>query len=283
MQNRPLPPPIRVLLAPLWAVVALKQNRNAHPVPWLYLAAAVIGAGIGFIFQISLGSPWWLGPPIAVAAIWLVFLASARHNLGNVGRSFIGLTAPRAAARWSQRAFEDAFRTTLLPLYGFPQDWIGPRFLGGYQGDGQRATGLTLAHGDPYDEQGQELRVETSVRPDEPLELMKRDMFEGLVMTERRPPSDLSPDEFSNWVRRMNREVHDMPDPEWISVTIPVDAQRLEFELLRGGRRWVAWATFGEVLLTISGRAIQPDEVELVRISDVEPYIEGGRRIRARP
>lgn len=282
MQNRPLPQPIRVLLAPVWAVVALRQNRTMHPVPWLYLAGAAIGAGVGIIFQMSLGSSWWLGPPIAVAAIWLVFLSSARCNLRNVGRSFIGLTAPHVAARWSERAFEDAFRTTQLPLYGFPETWIGPRFLGGYQGDGQRVTGLTLAHGDPFDEQGPELRVETSVPADGLLALSKRTLFEGLKMTERRSPPDLSPDEFSSWVRRMDRELRDMPDPVWTSVAINVDAQPVDFELLREGGRWVAWAANGGVLVTISGRAIRPEDVELVTISDVEPYIDGGRRLRDR-
>src|SRR5207237_9775698 len=112
---------------------------------------------------------------------------------------------------------------------GFAPVWKGPRLLGGYQTEGERVTRLALAHGNPYDEEGPELHVESAVRLDESLELVKRNLFEGLMMTARRSPPDLSPDEFSRWVLRADREVHGVPDPEWFPLTIPVDTHLVDF------------------------------------------------------
>lgn len=75
------------------------------------------------------------------------------------------------------------------------------------------------------------------------------------------------------------------PDPAWSQVTIPVDGRPVGFQWLAEGRHWVAQAelddrTLGFDTLTLHGRDLPVESVELVRVTDLAPYIEGQRRLQ---
>jgi hypothetical protein len=69
------------------------------------------------------------------------------------------------------------------------------------------------------------------------------------------------------------------PDPAWSQVTILVDGRPVAFEWLAEGRHWVARAELDERTLTLHGRDLPVESVELVRVTDPEPYIEGTCRL----
>jgi hypothetical protein len=62
-------------------------------------------------------------------------------------------------------------------------------------------------------------------------------------------------------------------------VTIPVDGQPVAFQRLARGRHWVASAELDDRTLTLHARDLPVESVELVRVTDVEPYIQGQRRL----
>jgi hypothetical protein len=57
-----------------------------------------------------------------------------------------------------------------------------------------------------------------------------------------------------------------------------VDGRPVAFAWLAEGRHWVAGAKLDDRTLTLHGRDLPVDSVELVRVIDLEPYIQGTRR-----
>ena len=251
------------------------------PAPMIYVLATAVGLLLGIVLDLAFGVPWWLGPVGVVLGVWLLFLASARKNLHQVGRQYARMTAPNLAARASEHAMEAAFREPPFPIYGLAATWTGRRFMGGQGSDGRHVTSLSLAHGDPFDESGVELRVECSIREHDSIEFCRRQAFEGLVRDNRRPPADATPDEFSVWVHRSEREIRELPDPVWERSEIRVDGRPVSFDLLTGGRRWVAVARLEHSFVMLEARGISPRDVNLERVVDASAYIEGSRAMHA--
>lgn len=251
------------------------------PVPMIYLLATAVGLLLGIALDLAFGIAWWLGPVGVIAGVWLLFLASARKNLHGFGREFARMTTPHLAARGSEHAMEAAFREPPFPIYGLAATWTGRRFMGGHGGDGRHVTSLSLAHGDPFDESGVELRVESSIREYDSIEFRRRQAFEGLVRDNRRPPTDATPDEFSAWAHRSEREIRELPDPAWERFEIPVDGRPVSFDLLTEGRRWVAVARLEHSFVVLDARGLSPRDVSLVRIVDASAYIDGTRAMDA--
>jgi hypothetical protein len=72
------------------------------------------------------------------------------------------------------------------------------------------------------------------------------------------------------------------PDPAWSQVVmIPVDGRPVAFCWLAEGRHWVAQAGLEDRTLTLRGRDLPVESVELVRVLDLEPYLQGQRRLEA--
>ena len=63
-------------------------------------------------------------------------------------------------------------------------------------------------------------------------------------------------------------------------MTIPVDGRPVGFQWLADGRHWVACAELDDRTLTLRGRDLPVQSVELVRVTDLEPYLEGQRRLQ---
>ncbi len=176
---------------------------------------------------------------------------------------------------------ETAFREPPFPLYGLAATWTGRRFMGGHGSDGRHVTSLSLAHGDPFDESGVEVRVECSIREHDSMEFLRREAFEGLARDARRPPTDATPDEFYAWAHRSEREIRELPDPVWGSTEIPVDGRPVSFDVLTEGPRWVAVARLEDSFVVLDARGLSLRDVNLVRIDDASTYIDGTRAMRA--
>ncbi len=120
-------------------------------------------------------------------------------------------------------------------------------------------------------------RIDGRLRP---LELTLDEMRHELFHHAARPPTGLRPEEFAAWVHHRELELGSRPEPEWGRWMLRVEGRDTEFLWLREAEAWVAAARLGEVDVRVLARGISPQEVEMVRIEDVEPYIEGHRDLR---
>ena len=142
---------------------------------------------------------------------------------------------------------------------------------------------LEVAHGNPEDRQGMELRVSSSVArgaPELPRELLLRELAESLWHEAHHPPPDLAAERFHAWAGAREREFRRRETPPFSHVEIPVDGEPTRFAYLAEKSTWVALGRMGYVAITLRGRNLDVSHVELVTVSDVEPYVEGSRRLQ---
>jgi hypothetical protein len=278
-----------------WAVPArlagvVRRRRSRVPVPRTYVLAAAAGAILGAVAQLVLGWPWWLVAAGVVAAVWLGFLSSAFWGGGGdrpLATEALMVVDPRRGLLRALQAMEAQFRAAPLPLYGLAGSWAGPRHLGGYgqrraaRGGSPVVTSMSLAHGDPLAGHGPQLRVEV------------RAGFEGPQGPAPEPEAELREllaDDL-RWSAAITAGQGAGPVPwaapgggggetSWSEVSIPVDGHPVAFAWLAEGRHWVAHAELeGHRTLVLFARDLPADRVALVRVTDVEPYLEGTRRI----
>ncbi|HKE98064.1 MAG TPA: hypothetical protein VKG45_03915 [Actinomycetes bacterium] len=57
-----------------------------------------------------------------------------------------------------------------------------------------------------------------------------------------------------------------------------MDGRPVAFQWLAQGRHWVAQAELEDYTLTLQGRDLPVESVELVRVRDLAPYVAGTRR-----
>jgi hypothetical protein len=278
--------------APVRAIRVLVRARLAIPAPWIYLAAAAAGTLLGLALGVAIGWPWWAVTLGSVAAAWALFLLTAFRGAGRrseLWSSLLDAVDPKGAPeRWNRRQ-EESFRTAPFPLYGLPPTWRGLRSLGGgdWGGTGRHAvpTELELIHGDPEGPAGAVLRVVVSS------ELGKREvsrnhalrrLAEDLWREQDRPPSGLPPEHLHEWARARDREVRSRETPPTAPVHVPVDGRPIPFDHISEGTAWAAVGIADDVTITLRARSIAIEAVELRRVTDVDPYIEGTRRLRDR-
>jgi hypothetical protein len=266
----------------------VRRRRTMIPVPATYLVAAVAGAALGVAAQLVFGWRWWLLAAGAVAAVWLFFFSTAFWGGGGSGRPLatevLRVVSPGRAVARDHRQQVEWFRAAPFPLYGLPAAWPGPRHLGGWEGGwarGQRpvTTALSLGHGEPPVDQGPQLGVEVRVEHLDPEQAMtvrdgsRRDLAEELWLAAA--PQAQDPAEQIDRLAAARRR----PDPAWSQVMIPVDGRPVGFWWLAEGRHWVARAELDDRTLTLHARDLPVEAVELVRVTDLEPYIQGQRRL----
>jgi hypothetical protein len=240
--------------------------------------------------QLVLGWPWWLLAAAVVTAVWLFFASTALWGAGGSGQplatDLLRVVRPRRAVERDHRQEVERFRAAPFPLYGLPPAWPGPRHLGGAElswARGQRpvTTALSLGHGDPLTGQGPRLRVEVRVEHVQAEHVLtvrsesRRDLAEDLWLAAA-PEAHAPAAHFDQLAAARRR-----PDPAWSQVTVPVDGRPVGFAWLAEGRHWVARAGLDGRTLTLHARDLPVESVELVQVTDLEPYIEGQRRLQA--
>jgi hypothetical protein len=273
---------------PIRLVQTLRHHRTMIPVPATYLAATVVGAVVTVSAQLLFDWPWWLLAAAVVAAVWLFFASTALWGAGGssqpLATDLLRVVRPHKAIQRDHRQQVERFRAAPFPVYGLPPAWSGPRHLGGWEGSwtkGQQpvTTAISLGHGDPLTDQEPELRVEVRAEHVETEQVMtvwvqsRRDLAENLWLAAAPQAHDLA--EHCEQLAAARRR----PDPAWSQVTIPVDGRPVAFAWLAEGRHWVARAELDDRTLTLHGRDLPVESVELVRVTDPEPYIEGTRRL----
>ena len=169
---------------------------------------------------------------------------------------------------------ETRFANAPLPLYGLPPDWEGKRFLGGGWWGGspgrEQTKALSLVHGTNIQGDGPMLVVETASEPS-----IGGDALETVAGMIR---SGHAPD--------VRGAIEDLDGRAWRGAIDPagvrrdqrefiVDGDATTFDLLAYGKEWVAWAEVGRILVTVTGNPFDPNDVELVRVTDLAPYVQG--------
>ena len=272
---------------PTRLVQVLRRRRTMIPAPVIYLGAAVVGAALGVAAQLALGWPWWLVAVASVAAVALFFLSTAFWGASRQGAPLatevLRVVRPRLAEDRDRRQEVERFQAAPFPLHGLPPVRPGPRHLGGWVGSWSRGRPVTveldLAHGDPLADEGPQLRVAVRAEHAEEgrvatvLAGSRRGLAEQLW--QKAAPS--ARDRAEQWDRFA--AARSRPDPAWSQVTIPVDGRPVVFEWLAEGRHWVARAELGDRTLTLHARDLPVASVELVRVGDLAPYVEGSRRL----
>jgi hypothetical protein len=274
---------------PIQLVQTLRRRRTMTPVPATYLAALVVGAVAGVAAQLLFGWSWWLVAAAVVAAVWLFFASTAVWGAGGssqpLATDLLRVVRPRQVIERDHRQEVERFRAAPFPLYGLPPAWPGPRYLGGWEGSwtkGQRpvTTALSLGHGDPLVEEGPDLRVEVRVEDVDPehaatMVVGRRRMLAEDLWIQAAPQGH----DIAQHVEQL-AAARRRPDPAWSQVTIPVDGRPVGFWWLAEGRHWVALAELDGRTVALHGRDLPVESVELVRVSDLQPYIQGQRRLQ---
>jgi hypothetical protein len=274
-------------MVPIHLVGILRRRRTMIPVPATYLTAAVVGVALGVAAQLGFGWPWWLVAAGVVAAVWLVFFSTAFWGGGGSSRSLatevLRVVSPARAMARDQREEVERFLAAPFPLYGLPASWPGPRQLGGWAGGGSErqpvTTALELGHGDPLAEEEPQLRVEVSVERldtgQDPAEWSqrRRGLAEDLWLAASPPAHDPA----GHWYQIA--AVGSRPEPAWSQVRIPLDGRPVAFAWRAEGRHWVARAELDDRTLTLHARDLPVESVQLVRVTDLEPYLQGQRRL----
>jgi hypothetical protein len=247
---------------PVQLVRTLLGRRSMIPAPWIYLAALGLGVALGVAVDAWLGWPWWVVTLAVVTAVWLLFLASAftvPDRAVGLGDELLDAIRPGRAAERRARREAQWVRSSPFPLYGLDASWGGRRMLGGVGWRGSVLTSVELTPGDPV--RGPWIRVQTAPPfPERSSDLrsVATDLWFGME-TDRPPRERRSPE-------------------SWTRVTIPVQGQSVQFDLLDENSDWGARAILDGLAITILAHRVPIESVRLVVITNVEPYIQGDER-----
>lgn len=260
---------------PIRLVTAVLRQRRMLPAGRIYLAALGLGFALGVLVRLVFAWPWWPVPIVLVAAVFLFFGSTAfwtAASRGETASALLWAWSPRRAAARDRRLQVDWFRAAPFPLYGLPPSWRGHRHLASSSWsrgpDGRtQVTSLGLGHGDRADPDAACLEVESLRDPSRGLH--RRDLGDRLWLdTEGR---HRSPQEVEDHMRASEDDAQQ--DPGWAQVTVPVDGVPQAFRFLAREHCWAAYADLGDHTVTLYASRFPMEGVELVRVTDVEPYV----------
>jgi hypothetical protein len=278
--------------APIQIVRALLRGRTVIPSPLIYLMAAVLGVGLGIVLDRVIGWPWWSVAFGSVAVVWIVFLATAfgpasRRMQTPVRTRIRDALDPMGMFDRLERRQEQVFRDRAFTIYGLDPSWEGPRFIGevgsGWHAGAGDVGELELVHGDASHPSGMLVRVASSPSSiGEPRD-RRRELAEQLWLEAQPPPAHESLERFIDWEDAVERDRRSRPTPDFRTIELSVDEEPISFSFLFEQNAWVALGSKEDVTISITARDIGIEDVSLVTIRDVEPYIEGRRRLLEPP
>ena len=165
------------------------------------------------------------------------------EGVGSDGQTFRMEMSARSSLRMAeaqQRRLEASFRRSRLPLYGLPPTWPGGRFLGGRAGNR-----LERWHRD---------RTAS-------LSLVHGTLVQGegpMLVVETALPGSVT------------------PGPPIRQTLMTIDGAPVPLEVLtEDPDSWTGRAGVGGYTVTVQARHVPIDQVELVRIRDLKPYLVG--------
>lgn len=257
---------------------------------------AAVGSVAGFLIGLLLGSPWWVGALLGGAAALGTgtMVLTKRGWRPSTWRQLLDAWDPAGAiARWL-RAEERLYRAP-PPVFGLPDSWRVARYITGTKTASLGTTRVVtrgVVHAMPgaaEDREGPFLEV-VSLIPAEGPHLPREgpDPAEALLLCELAqrlwqeahwpPPRDRSLGAVRDWVEARERARRAWHLPETTRIEIVVDGERVPFAFLAEGAVWGALGRIGSVVIRLRGRDWDVGSVELQRVENIEPYLEGTRR-----
>ncbi len=236
---------------PVRLVRTVRSHRSHLPAPWIYVAALLLGVAFAVV-ALLLRWSWWLSGLVLIAPVLLAALAfaasaftggRAAETWSRLKEDVLASVSPRRAREVALRRRVAPFRSARFPLYGLPPTWGGCRMLG--------STSSTADRRGPMRTTALELRHVNGSTVD--VEVCRLD-DDGLAI-------------------RLDELGADVDDGG--VVTIPVDGQEREFRYRTSDDGVVAYAHVGDHAILVHCDRGALDDVELVRITDVQPYIDG--------
>lgn len=231
-------------------VQIVRSHRSHLPAPWIYVVALLVGVALAAVTWWLLRS-WWLSALvlIAPARVAALLFAATAFTGGRAAETWSRLKLDVLASVSQRRARELAvrrraapFRDAPFPLYGLPPTWHGRRMLG--------STSSTADRRGPMRTTALELRHVNGSTVD--VEVCRLD-DDGVAVRL---------DELG-------------ADADGGVVLIPVDGQRCEFRYRASDDGVVAHAQVDDHAILVHCDRSALEDVELVRITDVQPYIDG--------
>jgi ribosomal protein S27AE len=278
--------------APIRIVRALLRGRTLIPSPLIYLMVGALGVGLGIVLDRVIGWPWWSVAFGSVVVVWIVFLATAfgpasRRMQTPVRTRIRDALDPMGMFDRLERRLEQVFRDRPFAIYGLDPAWEGPRFIGEVSSGWHVGAGdvgeLELVHGDVSHPSGTLVRVASSPSSiGEPRD-RRRELAEQLWLEIEPPPPRESPERFIEWEAARARDHRSRPTPDFRTIELPVDGEAISFSFMLEQNAWVALGYKEDITISITARDIGIEDVSLVTIRDVEPYIEGRRRLLEPP
>ena len=184
-----------------------------------------------------------------------------------------------------ERREEQAFRDRPFTIYGLDTSWGGQRFIGGsgWAGDVGNVSELELVHGDVSHPSTTSVRVASSPSSIGEQRDRRRELAEQLWLEVEPPPPRESLERFIEWEDARERGHRSRPTPDFRTIELSVDDDPLTFSFLLEQNAWVALGSKEDVTISIIASNVGIEDVRLVTIRDVEPYIEGRRRLLEPP
>lgn len=173
----------------------------------------------------------------------------------------------RRQSRAHQSERDHILRRRPFPIYGLDARWNGLRWVGGWGGSDDQIDHIGLGHGDPFDDAAQLVRVFTWRLSSPPERMTVANAARGLaeyLWHEGGAPHDLVRPTFTS----------EDPTASWSELVLPVEDQPVVFRSLAEGAFWVALGRTRECLVTVEARGIGPDDIGLMTVDDVEPYLK---------
>ena len=171
---------------------------------------------------------------------------------------------PRRSIRDFEQDLTSAVVAPPFPLFGLDASWTGSRWPAG-SGTNGRVRSVELGHGDPRDPDGPQVRVATKEADDPSIEA--RSTAQELVHSLWNDGADHTEAIQAPFTAEDATE-------GWRDIEIAVDGSPALFKILDGERSWVALAQINEYLVTIHGQNIGPDEVNLIRLDELNSYLK---------
>lgn len=254
----------------------------------LWLIPVLLGGALGAVGWLISGWPWWplVGAVVVWTAVFLhpLFWPGMRAARSSLFTELLIVFWPRRGMSRAHAEEERRFRRASIPLYGLPAGFPGGRrtvatgTVNSWR-HGLVVAWLSLGHGDsaPFPG-GTWLIVETAaarLAPD--AATRRKDLARRVRHLQIAPPHDLEE------LRRSWAEAVSRPDLTWSTTMLEVDGTPVEFEFAAEGECWAAWAARGDLVLSVLASRMPAESVNLVPITDIEPYIEGARLVRESP
>jgi hypothetical protein len=268
----------RWLRRPVELFRAVHRNRALVPVPLTYLMAAVAGAALGTVLDVLLDWPWWLVAAGFVVLTWFFFTTSGLWSRSSVlWDDLVMVIDPLRADTEKLARLSSAVADGRLACFTV-DGWTGPRALSGWGGEPELDL-VALSHGRIYIDPGWVI-VTTASNASRDLEAMRVEAARELLAQNDQPPVDLPIEEFPAWLHQQQERLEHADPPPWSETTLVIEGRPLSANMARIADSWTVLVGEGDLTIEVRGSGVDPNDVALLRVADLEPYIEGLRRLR---